>query len=116
MKYPNLLFLLRTGLLAAFCALAPLARAATIFQAPNSTSVAWEAEDVLSITNTAPTLWAVTNDATASGVRALYAAGVNGTATPSSFASYGIRFRTAGTYTLFFRWRADKAFTDLDPN
>src|SRR5688572_13091481 len=91
-------------------------RAATIFQAPNSTQVAWEAEDILAIANAAPTFWAVTNDATASGTRALYAPGANGTATPSSFATYAIRFRVPGDYTLSFRWRADKAFTDLDPN
>jgi hypothetical protein len=78
--------------------------------------VAFEAERVSRIVNGTPTTWVVTNDATASGNEALYGAGANGTATPASFASYAIRFRTAGAYTLFFRWRADKAFTDLDPN
>jgi len=92
------------------------ARGATIFQAANSTYAAWEAEDTFSIVNATPTTWVATNDATASGSRALYGAGANGTAAPSSFASYAIRFRAAGTYTLYFRWRADKAFTDLDPN
>jgi hypothetical protein len=94
----------------------PAAKAATIFQAANGTYVAWEAEDTFFITNATPTTWVATNDATGSGGRALYAAGANGTAAPSSFASYAIRFRVAGTYTLYFRWRADKAFTDLDPN
>src|SRR5258705_98499 len=107
---------IQTLVITACCALLPLARAATIFQAPNSTSVAWEAEDIFSISNNAPTLWAVTNDATASGSQALYAQGANQTAAPASFASYLIRFRSAGTYTLYLRWRADKAFTDLDPN
>jgi hypothetical protein len=78
--------------------------------------VAWEAEAIFSITNNPPTTWVVTNDATASGTQALYGAGANGTAAPSSFASFAIRFRSAGTYTLYFRWRADKAFTDLDAN
>src|SRR5688572_9134407 len=95
----------------------PTAKAATIFQAANnSTYVAWEAEDTFSIVNGTPTTWVATNDATASGGQALYAAGANGTATPASFASYAIRFRAPGAYTLYFRWRADKAFTDLDPN
>jgi hypothetical protein len=107
---------IQTVLFTAFCSLMPLARGATIFQAPNSTYVAWEAEDISSISNNTPTLWAVTNDATASGSQALYAQGANQTAAPASFASYLIRFRSAGTYTLYLRWRADKAFTDLDPN
>jgi hypothetical protein len=101
---------------AILAAIPAVTRAATVFQAANSTYVAWEAEDILGIVNAAPTFWAVTNDATASGTRALYAPGANGTAAPSSFASYAIRFRTAGDYTLSFRWRADKSFTDLDPN
>src|SRR5687767_3091780 len=92
------------------------ATGATVFQAPNSTYVAWEAEDTSAIVNGTPTTWVATNDATASGSRALYAAGANGTAAPASFASYAIRFRTPSAYTLYFRWRADKAFTDLDPN
>jgi hypothetical protein len=94
----------------------PEARGATIFQAVNSTYAAWEAEDTFSIVNGTPTTWVATNDATATGARALYGAGVNGTAAPASFASYAVYFRSAGTYTLYFRWRADKAYTDLDPN
>jgi hypothetical protein len=103
-------------LIAACFLLWPVARGATIFQAANSTYVAWEGEDTYAIVNTAPTTWVATNDATASGSRALYAAGSNQTASPASFASYAIHFRVAGAYTLYFRWRADKAFTDLDPN
>jgi len=92
------------------------ARAATIFQASNSQSVAWEAEDTFSITNAPTTLWIATNDATASGNRALYQAGENQTAFSSSFAFYTIKFRTAGTYSLYIRWRGDKARTDQDAN
>src|SRR6266567_1666636 len=103
-------------LLVACFLLWPAARGATIFQAANSTYVAFEAERVSLIVNASPTTWVVTNDATASGNQALYAAGVNQTAAPASFASYTIRFRNAGTYTLYLRWRADKSFTDLDPN
>jgi hypothetical protein len=101
---------------AALSLLSPVAQSATIFQAPNSTYAAWEAEDTFSIVNGSPTRWEVKSDATGSGNRALYAAGSNGTAAPASFASFAIRFRAAGDYTLYFRWRADKSFTDLDPN
>jgi hypothetical protein len=34
----------------------------------------------------------------------------------SSFAYYSLKFAQAGTYSLYYRWRADKAFTDKDPN
>ena len=108
--------LVQTFVIAVCCVLTPVARATTIFQTDTSTYVAWEAEDIFSISNNTPTQWVVTNDATASGNQALYAAGANQTTAPASFASYLIRFRAAGTYTLYLRWRADKAFTDLDPN
>jgi hypothetical protein len=85
-------------------------------QGANETYVAFEAERVSKIVNGTPTQWSIVNDPTASGNQALYAPGVNGTATPASFATYTISFRSAGTYTLYLRWRADKAFTDLDPN
>jgi hypothetical protein len=103
-------------LLLACSLLGHLARGATIFQPANSTYVAWEAEDTFAIANASPTTWIVSTDATANSAKALYAAGVNGTAAPASLATYAIRFRVAGTYTLYLRWRADKAFTDLDPN
>jgi len=108
--------ILRYLILAALCLGASGLRAATIFQAANSQAVAWEAEDTFSITNATPTTWGATNDATASGNRALYAAGATATAAPSSLASYTIKFRAAGTYSLYFRWRADSKFTDLDGN
>ena len=100
----------------ACCVVSVAARATTIFQSANSTYVAWEAEDVFSISNGTPTLWFATNDATGSGTRALYAAGATLTTAPASFATFAIRFRSAGDYLLHFTWRADKAFTDLDAN
>jgi hypothetical protein len=108
--------LIRILVMVACYALCMVAPAATIFQAPNSTYVAWEAENIFSISNNTPTLWAVTNDATASGGQALYAPGANQTAAPASFASFAIRFRAAGSYALYLRWRADSAFTGADPN
>jgi hypothetical protein len=67
---------LKITLLAAFLLL-PMARGATIFQAANSTYVAWQAEDTFAIANASVTTWVATNDAPAAGGRALYAAGVN---------------------------------------
>src|SRR5262249_21440438 len=63
-----------------------------------------------------PTSWVITNDVTPSGDHALYAAGANGTAFPTSFATYAIKFSTPGTYRVFFRWRANQLYTDADPN
>ena len=85
-------------------------------QGASESYVAFEAERVSKLVNGSPNQWVVTNDATASGSQALYTAGVNATAAPASFASYLLRFRSAGIYTLYLRWRADKAFTDLDAN
>ena len=93
-------FVRQIFLLVACFLLWPLAKGATIFQAANSAYVAWEAEDTFSIVNGTPTTWAANNDPTASGGRALYAAGANGTAAPASLASYAIRVRVAGEYTL----------------
>src|SRR3954471_11947427 len=101
----NQFVLLRIALLVLCGLLTPLTRAATIFQAANANYVAWEGEDIYSVANTPPTQWVVTNDATASGNRALYQAGANQTASPASFATYAIHFRSPGTYTLYFRWR-----------
>lgn len=107
--------LTRVLLFAAWCGLSHYARADTIIQDVNGSFVAWEAEGALAIVNNAPTFWVVTDDATASGGQALYQAGVNGTAAPSSLASFAIGFRTAGEYSLYIRWRADPVFTGLDP-
>jgi hypothetical protein len=107
----------RLAVVMSVVAFAPfIARAATILQAPNSTSVAFEAEENVTILSGSPTSWVITNDVTPSGSKALYAGGVNGTAFPTSFASYSIKFRTSGTYKLYFRWRANEQFTDADPN
>ena len=87
MKHLRLSYLRNIPTLILIAAALSHAHGATIFQAVNSQFVAWEAEDVYSISNNTPTMWVVTNDATASGTRALYEAGVNQTATPASFAS-----------------------------
>jgi hypothetical protein len=108
----NYLILIVASLLMA----ASVGRAATILQAEGSTTVAFEAEENVTLIAGSPTSWVLTNDVTPSGSKALFASGANGTAFPTSFASYAIKFSTAGTYKLYFRWRANEIYTDADPN
>ena len=73
----NNLFKIRAFSAGVLLAIALSAHATTILQSPNSQFIAWEGEDVYSITNNpgSPDSFVVTNDATASGSRALYQAG-----------------------------------------
>lgn len=87
-----------------------------LVQGPTDSFVAFQAERISSVLPGTPTSWTVTNDATAIGSKALYQSGVNQTATPSSFAYYTLKFSSPGTYSIYYRWRADKTFTDRDPN
>jgi hypothetical protein len=92
-------------------------RAVVIQQGADAQYVAWEAEDIYSITNQTPTAWIVKDDAPASGGKALYQQGPDQqTGYPVSFALYHLRFKTPGTYNLYVRWRADKARSDQDAN
>ena len=101
--------------LALILASATMASAAvTLLQSQGSSSVAWEAESSGSYLSDPREFWAPTNDAAASGGRALYIFGENITAAPVSFVDYRIRFATAGTYKLYYRWRADAAWANLD--
>jgi len=106
----------RTSLLCFLCALALPDRAATVYQGNGSSYLAFQGESVASITPGSPTSWVITNDATANGGKALYEAGANQTASSSSFAFYLLNFSQAGTYSVYYRWRADKSYTDIDPN
>jgi hypothetical protein len=101
--------------LVAFAA-APLeTKAATVLQGATSAYVAFEAEGNPTITNGAPAIWITTNDATASGNSVLYIAGTTDNAlAPHSFALYQIKFATAGTYHLYYRFKADAARTVAD--
>ncbi len=100
----------------AFCVAVVSSQATTVYQSSDSQYVAWEAEDIHSITNAPFTLWEVRADAIASGGSAIYQAGDNGTAFSSSFALYKIKFKTVGSYTLYVRWRGDEARTTQDAN
>lgn len=91
-------------------------RASVIYQGVGNSFIAFEAEATLAITNAPPTQWVITNEPAAGGGAALYADGVNQTASAASFAEYALVFTTPGTYSIYYRWRADKTFTDRDPN
>ena len=89
--------------------------ATIIIQKPNSNYLAFEAEGLATIIAGTPETWVSTNDAAASGGTALYASGNNETGTsPHSFAQYSLKFSTPGTYSLYYRWKADPARTAGD--
>jgi hypothetical protein len=86
-----------------------------VAQAACTDFVAWEAEKKVSIIAGTPENWEIQDLAGANQGRALTAAGPNSTAdSPHSFAQYGVRFATAGTYYLYYRWRAEEARTAGD--
>ncbi len=93
----------------------PDAVAATVLQGSGSAHVAWEAELPSPIINGSPAFWVVTNDATASGSQVLYIGGAtDNNLAPHSFVQYSIKFSTAGTYNLYYRFKADPARTVAD--
>ena len=95
-------------------AVALTARAGTIVQGTGD-YVAFEAESNVTFTNGTPAFWITTNDATASASGVLYIAGTTDNAlAPHSFALYRIKFSKAGTYNLYYRFRADPARTVAD--
>jgi hypothetical protein len=101
--------------LAALFAAALNAHGATILQPPGSAEVVFEAETPSPIINGSPAFWVVTNDVAASGGKVLYIDGTTDNAlAPHSFVQYHIKFATAGTYNLYYRWKADAARTVAD--
>ncbi|HWN94870.1 MAG TPA: hypothetical protein VNT99_07545, partial [Methylomirabilota bacterium] len=116
MKHSITLHCLAAVVLAGLGLMAPApVRAATILQTSGANFIAFEAEENVRLTPGTPTSFVITNDVTPSGSTALFASGANGTAFPTSFASYAIKFSTAGDYRVNFRWRANEDFTG-DPN
>ena len=105
----------------------PLAQAQNILQPSDGSAVAFKADlGLVTLQNSAnPQLdfWVSLPDPSASGGTALYcntsitppfANGINGaggpqSGRPNSFAVYNINFAQAGTYTLYYRWRANPA-------
>ena len=98
------------------------AQPAVITQGSIDTFLAFEAEHFAYVSNSLPTFWVVKNDVpatgtSASGGQAVYQDGEpQDTGRSSSFAYYALKFSTPGTYSLYVRWRADKARTDQDGN
>ena len=91
------------------------ARSASILQSADGT-IAFEADTGIAniSNNTNYNYWISTNDATAKGGTALYCATSVSVATanghrPSSFVTYNLNFNQAGTYYVYYRWRADAA-------
>jgi len=101
---------------AVLCGLTATSRAAvTIVQSPGASYVAYEADTTATILPGTPVTWVSTNEVTATGGTALYIAGTTDNPTsPQSFAQYTIKFGTAGSYFLYYRWRADPARTGGD--
>ncbi|MDX1952913.1 MAG: hypothetical protein SFY81_12090 [Verrucomicrobiota bacterium] len=100
-----------------FLVLGTTTRAATILQTAGSPHVVFEAEQNVTLSGALPTIWVSTNDAGASGGSALYAEGTTQTGVqPTGFARYQIIFNSAGTYHMYFRWRADSGRTGSDVN
>src|SRR6187431_3025253 len=92
--------------------------AAVILQSPGANSVAFEAEANVTLTAGTPTSFVITNDPTPSGSTALFTSGPLGQGTdyPRGFASYSIKFSTAGLYKFFYRWRANPDYGQTDLN
>jgi hypothetical protein len=62
-----------------------------------------------------PESWKVKSEANASGGGGIIADGTNSTGdSPHSFAQFQLQFATAGTYYLYYRWRADETRTAGD--
>lgn len=107
--------LLTCAALAALGALCPQLHAATIIQGAGGAAIAFEAEGNPTIIAGTPTTWVTTNDAPASAGAALYIDGTTATGTaPQGFAQYQIKFAAAGTYAVYYRWKADPARTVAD--
>ena len=98
------------------------AQPAIITQGSSDTFLAFEAEHFAYVSNSLPTFWVVKNDVPATGTpasggQAIYQSGEpQNTGMSSSFAYYALKFSMPGTYSLYVRWRADKARTDQDGN
>ena len=88
--------------------------AGTINQGSGNSYVAFDALTATLIGG-APESWGSSNIVEAAGGSALYSSGTNSTGdSPHSFAHYQIQFKTAGTYNLYYRWRADVSRTAGD--
>ncbi|MCC7376669.1 MAG: hypothetical protein IT581_18565 [Verrucomicrobiales bacterium] len=113
MKSRNLLPVLGAAALSmAACLNSP---AGIILQQTGAAFVAFEAENTTTRIQGTPETWETRSDSGASGGNALAAGGTNSTGdSPHSFAQYQIKFATAGTYYLYYRWKTEEARTAGD--
>ncbi len=112
MRIPPILAILLALLGAA--SLAPASHAGVLRQKPATTYVAFEATTV-TIDPGTPESWVSSNLVSSAGGTALYSSGSNSTAdSPHSFAHYRIQFLSAGSYFLYYRWKADETRTSGD--
>lgn len=80
-------------------------------------NVAFEAESTTNLVAGTPENWIVASDALASGGSALMVDGSTSTSdSPQSFAQYQIKCKTAGTYHIYYRWRANNPASSSDAN
>jgi hypothetical protein len=104
------------------------AYAGDILQPADGSALAFEADigvaNIVNTNDTTKVFWSSIPDANASGGTALYAntsnnvppftGGINGSGgpqfnRPNSFVTYSLGFSQAGTYYVYYRWRADEA-------
>ena len=88
---------------------------AQVVQGQGDPHLAWSADGPVTLLAGAPETWVSSNLVNSVGGTALYASGNNSTAdAPHSFAQFQLVFRSAGTYAIFYRWKADEARTGGD--
>ena len=92
----------------------PASGQVTIVQGASPSAIAWEAETHGTPINHPLVVWAVTNEPAASGGAAITAFGTNNTAAPLAFVDYRLRFTSAGSYRLYYRWRAHQVPASAD--
>jgi len=86
-----------------------------VVQGATDTYAAFSADGPVTLIAGTPETWVSSNIVEAAGGTALFIAGTNSTTdSPHSFAQYQVRFKAAGTYNLYYRWRADVSRTAGD--
>lgn len=86
-----------------------------VTQGAGESFLSFEAEARGTVINGTQTFWGETNDPPASAGSAIVIGGTtdNGTS-PHSFVQYQVKFATPGTYSLYYRWKADAVRTVAD--
>jgi hypothetical protein len=83
----------------------------------NGSNVAFEGESATPLIPGSPQSWTVLADTTASGGSALQSQGaIDSASSPHSFAQYQVKFKAAGAYYIYYRWKEDPSLAGGDPN